>query len=72
MKFSLGYIGVVLCFSYGFFILLPKGSCASSCEEERMDDAAINRVSGEGDRVMRFAYWFTVDRHGLSALAMTI
>jgi len=37
-----------------------------------MDDAAIHRVSGEGDRMMRFAYWFTVDRHGLSALAMTM
>ena len=42
------------------------------CEEDRMDDAAIHRVSGEGDRMMRFACWFTVDRHGLSALAMTI
>ena len=28
-------------------------------------DAAIHRVSREGDRVLRFAYWSPVDRHGL-------
>jgi hypothetical protein len=29
------------------------------------DDAAIHRVSGEGDRVMQFAPRFTVDHNGL-------
>jgi hypothetical protein len=31
----------------------------------RQDDAAIHRVSGEGDRVMQFAPRFTVDHNGL-------
>ena len=38
---------------------------------ERSDDAAIHRVSRGCVRACLFAYWFTVDRHGLSALAMT-
>ena len=33
------------------------------CEEDRMDDAAIHRVLGEGGRVCLFVYWLTVDRH---------
>ena len=36
-----------------------------------MTDAAIHRVSRGRKRVCLFACWFTVDRHGLSALAMT-
>jgi len=35
----------------------------SHCEEQR--DAAIHRVSKDADEGMRFAYRFTVDRHGL-------
>jgi hypothetical protein len=34
-------------------------------------DAAIHRVSVDAGGIVRIAYWFTVDRHGLSALAMT-
>ena len=37
----------------------------------RQDDEAIHRVLGERGRVCLFGYWFTVDRHGLFALAMT-
>ena len=37
-----------------------------------MTDAAIHRVSRMGGRVCLFVYWFTVYRHGLTALAMTI
>ena len=39
--------------------------------ENEVSDAAIHRVSQERGRGCLFAYWFTVDRHGLSALAMT-
>ena len=35
-----------------------------------MGDAAIHRVSRGRGRVCLFAYWITVDRHGLSPLAM--
>ena len=35
-----------------------------------VSDAAIHRVSRERTTCL-FAYWFTVDRHGLTALAMT-
>jgi len=36
------------------------------CEKDRMDDAAIHRVSEVGGRTgLRFAYWLRVDRHGL-------
>ena len=33
--------------------------------ESEADDAAIHRVSRGRGRVCLFAYWFTVDRHGL-------
>ena len=39
--------------------------------ESRARDAAIHRVSGRRTTCL-FAYWFTVDRHGFSALAMTM
>ena len=41
----------------------------SNLEEERMNDATIYRISGDF-RGCLFVYLFTVDRHGLSALAM--
>ena len=34
-------------------------------------EVAIHRVFESRARVCLFAYWFTLDRHGLSALAMT-
>ena len=38
----------------------------------QVTDAAIHRVSGYGENPLPlFACWFTVDHHGLSALAMT-
>ena len=36
-----------------------------------MTNAAIHRVSEVDGRVCLFVFWFTVDRKGLSALAMT-
>ena len=36
------------------------------CEEgAQATDVAIHRVSRKGVWVMRFPYWFPVDRHGL-------
>jgi hypothetical protein len=57
-----------------------KNKCAVSrqhtlchCEEgEEVTDAAIHRASEVDGRVCLFVFWFTVDRRGLSVLAMTI
>jgi hypothetical protein len=38
---------------------------------ERSERRGNPSCPGGGERVSLFAYWFTVDRHGLSALAMT-
>ena len=45
--------------------------CLSLREGSGARDAAIHRVSHDADDSGLFASSFTVDRHGLSALAMT-